>query len=25
MGVRYRPHKRRNWCVLHENIHEGKI
>jgi hypothetical protein len=25
MGVRDRPHKRRNWCVLHDVIHEGKI
>src|SRR6056297_1314849 len=25
MGVRYRPHKRRNRCVIHDVIHEGKI
>ena len=24
MGVRNRPHKRRDWCVLHENVHEDK-
>jgi hypothetical protein len=25
MGVRNRPHKRRKRCVLHENVHEGKM